>query len=383
ALSGHGLPIRVVSTGVQDTQTTSADTSTSETFSRQTDNSLTDSDIAVARGSTNLPSISNFLLGDPCLVPIYHTDFAFPPEGGKIVKIDDHLYFVKTYQPGCANAGANGTVISTSGNNTGNSSSNSGSATSLSSLFEIDNCLVPVYNTNFVFPPEGGKIVKINNQLYFVKTYISGCSNAGANGTFVTSRSTSLLNSSAINTVTSSTQSNSIVGDPCLVPVFNTNFAFPPEGGKIVEINGQMYFVKTYESGCQNAGNSGTTINTTGSTNSTNQNTSQSSQQRIYITISYHSTNIYSATLTYNSSQTITALSALRKASSNGDFPLSVSLTSLGSYVSSIDGHRASGSSGWQYAVNGSVPDTSADNYILHNGDNVQWFYAAPGTNPY
>jgi hypothetical protein len=52
-----------------------------------------------------------------------------------------------------------------------------------------------------------------------------------------------------------------ILGETCLVPVYNTDFAFPPEGGQIVRAaSGQMYFVKNYLSGCANAGSVGTPV---------------------------------------------------------------------------------------------------------------------------
>ncbi|MBX4205248.1 MAG: hypothetical protein KW788_03655 [Candidatus Doudnabacteria bacterium] len=60
-----------------------------------------------------LTNIGNFLAGEPCRVPIYHTEFAFPPEGGQIIRIGDQMYFVKTYLPGCENAAAGGAPVST------------------------------------------------------------------------------------------------------------------------------------------------------------------------------------------------------------------------------------------------------------------------------
>ena len=54
---------------------------------------------------------------------------------------------------------------------------------------------------------------------------------------------------------------NSLVGTPCLVQVFHTDFMFPPEGGEVVRFpNGQMFFVQNYVSGCENAGAGGTVI---------------------------------------------------------------------------------------------------------------------------
>ncbi|MBX4187324.1 MAG: hypothetical protein KW802_03680 [Candidatus Doudnabacteria bacterium] len=58
----------------------------------------------------------DIVVGNTCLVPIIHTNFMFPPEGGKIVKIGDQMYFVQSYRPECANAGANGVLIKGSQN---------------------------------------------------------------------------------------------------------------------------------------------------------------------------------------------------------------------------------------------------------------------------
>jgi hypothetical protein len=51
------------------------------------------------------------VVGSTCLVPIYHTDFAFPAEGGKIVRIGDRMFFVQDYRAECADAGVNGEII--------------------------------------------------------------------------------------------------------------------------------------------------------------------------------------------------------------------------------------------------------------------------------
>lgn len=59
-------------------------------------------------------ALAETIVGNTCLVPVFHTDFAFPPEGGKIVKIGSQMYFVTDYVPGCENAGSNGVVIKTS-----------------------------------------------------------------------------------------------------------------------------------------------------------------------------------------------------------------------------------------------------------------------------
>lgn len=64
-----------------------------------------------ATSTTAGSRIVDFLVGDSCLVPVYHTNFAFPPEGGKIVRIGNQMFFVKDYLPGCENAGAGGIII--------------------------------------------------------------------------------------------------------------------------------------------------------------------------------------------------------------------------------------------------------------------------------
>jgi|GEM_PF-2612119 len=255
-----------------------------------------------------------------------------------------------------------------------------------SDLNLIGKCLVPVFHTNFAFPPEGGKIVKIDGQLYFVKTYEKGCENAGNNGTPVAPGS----DPPAQTTLTPSASANtrpSLIGK-CLVPVFHTNFAFPPEGGKIVKIDGQLYFVKTYEKGCENAGSEGTPVvhANDGQQSSPNQTTtsvpSTTSTRSINLKITYNSTNLFQGTVSLPTTG-LTPLQALITAASQNNLALNVRQTSLGSFVSSIGGYGPSGSSGWQYAVNGSVPAVSASNYVLQNQDSVSWFYGPPGTNPY
>lgn len=135
--------------------------------------------------------IVDTVVGDPCTVPVYHTDFPFPPEGGKIVKIGNSMYFVKTYIVGCENAGLSGTIIKSSEQSntpsggvvaggtrsTGFQAPPTGSGTVVE-FFIGNECLVPIYHTDFPFPKEGGKIIKKGNQLFFVKTYLPGCENA-------------------------------------------------------------------------------------------------------------------------------------------------------------------------------------------------------------
>jgi hypothetical protein len=42
----------------------------------------------------------------------------------------------------------------------------------------FDECRVPVYHTNFLFPPQGGVIIDTGNGMFFVRTYLPGCENA-------------------------------------------------------------------------------------------------------------------------------------------------------------------------------------------------------------
>jgi hypothetical protein len=54
------------------------------------------------------------LAGDPCAVRIYHTNFNFPPQGGKIIMVGQELYFIKTYRLDCVNAGAQYSTVAAS-----------------------------------------------------------------------------------------------------------------------------------------------------------------------------------------------------------------------------------------------------------------------------
>lgn len=52
--------------------------------------------------------------------------------------------------------------------------------------------------------------------------------------------------------------------------------------------------------------------------------------------------------------------------------------SSYGTYVAAIGGlaeKEHGGTSGWMYSVNGVAPNTACSNYVLHNGDNVVWYY--------
>ncbi len=78
-----------------------------------------------------------------------------------------------------------------------------------------------------------------------------------------------------------------------------------------------------------------------------------------------------------------TALGALLYALADTNMLYEIQQTSMGPYVRSINGYRASRTSGWLYAVNGSTPSVAASDYNLRNGDFVQWFWGGSGTNPY
>ncbi len=200
---------------------------------------------------------------DPCLIRVYHTDFMFPPEGGVIVQKPDGMYFARTYMPGCEHS-ADGLVPLAGGVAAGASTlapmttfvapqtgANAGNAgNNIINFFLGNSCLVPVYHTDFNFPPEGGVVIRNNDHLYFVPTYLPGCADAVQAGVVVKRAGE---NGPVIQPTGSGGGQilNALIGDPCLVPVYHTNFALPPEGGKIEQIGNQLYFVKTYQPGCE------------------------------------------------------------------------------------------------------------------------------------
>jgi hypothetical protein len=58
-------------------------------------------------------SLQSFV-GTTCLVPIFHTDIMFPPEGGAIIKIGNQMYFVQNYRQECVSIPSNAQIIKTS-----------------------------------------------------------------------------------------------------------------------------------------------------------------------------------------------------------------------------------------------------------------------------
>ena len=118
-----------------------------------------------------------------CLVPIFHTNFALPTEGGKIIKIDNQLYFARTYLPGCESSGNGGTTPNPSPPTSG--SAGVGAPTASVGANLVGTCLVPIFHTNFLLPSEGGRIIKIDSQFYFARTYLPGCEHSANTGTVV------------------------------------------------------------------------------------------------------------------------------------------------------------------------------------------------------
>jgi len=104
------------------------------------------------------------------------------------------------------------------------------------------------------------------------------------------------------------------------------------------------------------------------------------SSSMVHITITYPGNKIFVGDLSFTNQ---TALSALTTAAAQINLLYQIKQTSLGQFVQSIDGYVNSGTSGWQYAVNGTVPATGAENYVLHSGDTLQWFYGAANSNPF
>lgn len=119
-------------------------------------------------------------------------------------------------------------------------------------------CLVRVYHTNFRFPPEGGRIVQIGNEMFFWKTYLPECLGMLPENTPVMLTSATGVPRDPNNL--NGTLGNQFAGNPCAVRVYHTNFNFPPQGGRIVQIGNEMFFIRTAQPGCENAGAGGTVL---------------------------------------------------------------------------------------------------------------------------
>jgi hypothetical protein len=73
------------------------------------------------------------------------------------------------------------------------------------------------------------------------------------------------------------------------------------------------------------------------------------------------------------------ALSALVAASVKGEFYVHIAATSFGPFVEQIGLYPGGGDAGWEYKVNGVSPPVDADEYVLHTGDRVLWYWATFG----
>jgi hypothetical protein len=129
-------------------------------------------------------------------------------------------------------------------------------------------CLVRVYHTQFAFPPEGGRIVQIGNELFFWRSYLPDCQNVlPGNQQVVVTASTGTTPAAVPNGGSlHGAFGPQIVGEPCAVRVYHVDFRFPPEGGKIIQLGNELYFIRTYNPGCENAGAAGTVLASSGST---------------------------------------------------------------------------------------------------------------------
>ncbi len=72
--------------------------------------------IAADHDTGLMGAFGNQLVGEPCAVRVYHVNFRFPPEGGKIVQYGNELFFIRDYMAGCENAGSNAKLLVSSPN---------------------------------------------------------------------------------------------------------------------------------------------------------------------------------------------------------------------------------------------------------------------------
>jgi hypothetical protein len=101
----------------------------------------------------------------------------------------------------------------------------------------------------------------------------------------------------------------------------------------------------------------------------------------VFVTLTYPDNKIFVGNVTYSTN--LSALGVMESAANQINLLYQIKETGLGRFVQSINGYQNSGINGWQYAVNGTVPNVGASEYILHDNDRVQWFYGAPNSNPY
>lgn len=87
-----------------------------------------------------------------------------------------------------------------------------------------------------------------------------------------------------------------------------------------------------------------------------------------------------SATLCSGEARGVFALDAVRRANEQCGTPYHITSSALGEYVDEIGGEKASGASGWMYAVNNAVPSVGAGGFKLSEGDAVLWYFGDMGT---
>ncbi len=232
-------------------------------------------------------------------------------------------------------------------------------------------CLVRVYHTNFAL--NGGRIIDQNGQLWYVKSYLPECGNISQSPTPPPAGGPS-----------PTTIQPSGLDSDCLVRIYHTNFAL--NGGKIITINGQLWYVKSYLAKCASITSSNSTPAPPPSPTPTPTPTPVPPppppiQNKVSLKISYPSGTVFNGDINIPASTSV--LSVLQNAATQNNFQLNVIQTGLGAFVRSIGGIEPSGTSGWQYAVNGTVPAVGANSFTVKNGDRINWFFGPPGTRPY
>lgn len=156
-------------------------------------------------------TVGSSIVGSTCLVRIYHTNIN--TDGGKIVTIGDELFFWRNNLPECQNILPGGetrvfnNVANTLAANTHPaaytpapvySAYNTTQPVNLKGRFDSfwgDPCAIKIYHVDINFPPEGGRIIQVGDELYFVRSYKPGCENVGlGGGSTVVSASNSAYN---------------------------------------------------------------------------------------------------------------------------------------------------------------------------------------------
>jgi hypothetical protein len=78
----------------------------------------------------------------------------------------------------------------------------------------------------------------------------------------------------------------------------------------------------------------------------------------------------------------VTALDAVKNASSKCNYSYAIAESSFGAYLSKINNEEAAGMSGWMYFVNDLSPMVGAGDYALGAGDKILWYYGEWGWQP-